>query len=63
MAKKEKIFPLNTIGGRIQRKRHELNLSRSEFYDLIFENSIEDGSAGSDSSKEKTVYNWESEKT
>ena len=63
MAKKEKIFPLNTIGGRIQRKRHELNLSRSEFYDLIFENRIEDGSAGSDSSKEKTVYNWESEKT
>lgn len=63
MAKKERLFPLNTVGGRIQRKRHELNLSRSEFYDLIFENSIKNGSAGSDSSKEKTVYNWESEKT
>lgn len=63
MAKKEKIFPLNTIGGRIQRKRQELNLSRSEFYDLIFKNSIEDGHAGSNHSKEKTVYNWESEKT
>lgn len=63
MAKKERFFPLNTVGGRIQRKRHELNLSRSEFYDLIFENSIKNGSAGSDSSKEKTVYNWESEKT
>ena len=34
MAKKERFFPLNTVGGRIQRKRHELN--RSEFYDLIF---------------------------
>lgn len=63
MAKKERFFPLNAVGGRIQRKRHELNLSRSEFYDLIFENSIENGSAGSNSSKEKTVYNWESEKT
>lgn len=63
MAKKEKIFPLNSVGGRIQGKRHELNLSRSEFYDLVFENSIEDGRAGSNHSKEKTVYNWESEKT
>lgn len=63
MAKKERFFPLNTVGGRIQKKRHELNLSRSEFYDLIFENSIEDSSAGSDASKEKTVFNWESEKT
>lgn len=26
MSKKEKIFPLNTIGGRIQKKRHDLEL-------------------------------------
>ena len=28
MSKKEKFFPLNTVGGRIQKLRHEMNLSR-----------------------------------
>lgn len=59
MGKKEKIFPLSTVGGRIQDKRRKLNLSRSKLYDLIYQNGI----AGSDSSKEKTVYNWESGET
>lgn len=61
MPNKERFFPLSTVGGRIQERRHALNLSRSELYDKVYNN--DNGSAGSDSSKEKTVYNWESEKT
>lgn len=61
MSKKEKIFPLNTVGGRIQNLRHAMGLSRSQLYDLVYEKH--DTQAGSNSSKEKTVYNWESENT
>ncbi len=59
MGKKEKIFPVSTVGGRIQKRRHELKLSRSELYDKVFT----EGNAGSDNSKDKTVLNWESNKT
>lgn len=61
MPKQEKDFPLSTVGGRIQHRRHVLNLSRSELYDKVY--TSDNGKAGSDSSKEKTVYNWEAEKT
>lgn len=56
MSKKERLFPISTVGGRIQKRRHELKLSRSELYDLVFC----EGKAGSDSSKDRTVLNWES---
>jgi len=59
MGKKEKIFPISTVGGRIQKRRHELKLSRSKLYDKVFTK----GNAGSDNSKDKTVLNWESSKT
>ena len=61
MSKKEKFFPLNTIGGRIQKLRHEMNLSRPDLYNSVYKN--ETSEFLSDSSKEKTVYNWESGKT
>jgi len=61
MPKQEKSFPLSTVGGRIQERRHALRISRSELYDKVYQSGK--SCAGSDSSKEKTVYNWESEKT
>lgn len=61
MPKQEKLFPSSTVGGKIQYRRHILNLSRSELYDKVFD--VDKSKAGSESSKEKTVYNWESEKT
>lgn len=63
MGKKEKIFPINTAGGKIQYLRHEQKLSRSELYDKVYQINKRDSSAGSESSKEKTVYNWEANKT
>lgn len=63
MGKKEKIFPINTVGGKIQHLRHEQKLSRSELYDKVYQINKRDSSAGSESSKEKTVYNWEANKT
>lgn len=37
MSKTERIFPLNTFGGRIQnRRKNILKISRPEFYDLIY---------------------------
>lgn len=63
MAKKEKIFPLSTVGGKIQNLRKKAKLSRSQLYDLVYKISECDYNAGSDNSKEKTVYNWESGKT
>lgn len=61
MSKKEKLFPLNTVGGRIQKLRHEMNLSRPDLYNSVYKN--ETSEFLSDSSKEKTVYNWESGRT
>lgn len=61
MPKQEKFFPLSTVGGRIQERRHALKLTRSELYDKVYKSGK--SAAGSDSSKEKTVYNWESETT
>lgn len=56
MPKKEKIFPLNTFGGRMQDlRKNRLNISRPEFYDLIFPN----GNVATES-KSRTVKNWES---
>lgn len=63
MSKKEKNFPLNTVGGKIGELRKKAGLSRSQLYDLVYEISGCDYRAGSDASKEKTVYNWESGKT
>ena len=59
MSKTERIFPLNTFGGRIQnRRKNILKISRPEFYDLIYP-----GVNISDDSKSKTVKNWESGET
>lgn len=56
MSKKEKIFPLNSFGGRIQDLRiNRLKISRPEFYDLIYPN----GNVANES-KSRTVKNWES---
>lgn len=56
MSKKERIFPLNTFGGRMQDlRKNRLNISRPEFYDLIFPN----GNVATES-KSRTVKNWES---
>lgn len=56
MSKKEKIFPLSTFGGRMQDlRKNKLNISRPEFYDLIFPN----GNVATES-KSRTVKNWES---
>lgn len=56
MAKTEKIFQLNTFGGRMQYRRREvLKLSRPEFYDLIYPNENI-----AKESKSRTVKNWES---
>ena len=56
MSKKEKIFPLNTFGGRIQDlRKNKLEISRPEFYDLIYPN----GNVANES-KSRTVKNWES---
>lgn len=63
MGKKEKLFPLNTVGGKIQNLRKKAKLSRSQLYDLVYKISECDYNAGSDNSKEKTVYNWESGNT
>ncbi len=57
MSKKEKIFPLNTFGGRMQDlRKNRLKISRPEFYDLIYPN----GNVANES-KSRTVKNWESE--
>lgn len=56
MAKKERIFPLNTFGGRIQDlRKNRLKISRPEFYDLIYSNENV-----ANESKSRTVKNWES---
>lgn len=56
MSKKEKIFPLSTLGGRIQHQRKDiLRISRPELYDLIRPNE----NVSSDS-KSRTIKNWES---
>lgn len=58
MSKTEKVFPLNTFGGRIQHRRKEiLKMSRPEFYDLIYPNENI-----ATESKSRTVKNWESGK-
>ena len=56
MSKKEKVFPLNTFGGRIQTLwKNGLRISRPEFYDLIYPN----GNVTNES-KSRTIKNWES---
>lgn len=56
MSKTEKVFPLNTFGGRIQDlRKNRLKISRPEFYDLIYP----DGNVANES-KSRTVKNWES---
>ena len=56
MSKKEKVFPLNTFGGRIQDlRKNKFEISRPEFYDLIYPN----GNVATES-KSRTVKNWES---
>lgn len=58
MSKTEKIFPLNTFGGRIQhRRRNVIKISRPEFYDLIYPNENI-----ANESKSRTIKNWESGK-
>lgn len=56
MSKTEKLFPLNTLGGKIQNRRiNILEMNRPEFYDLI-----RPGENISNESKSRTVKNWES---
>ncbi len=59
MSKTERIFPLNTMGGRIQNRRITiLKKKRYEFYDLL-----RPGENISNDSKSKTIKNWESGET
>lgn len=62
MAKKERYFPLNTIGGRIYTLRNELGYlgdpGRIAFYDFLF--SDEPGEKDiHPETKRKNIYNWE----
>ena len=63
MGKKEKIFPLNTVGGRIREQRKKAGLREFQVYDLVYGINGLDSRAGNDASKRKTVYNWESSTT
>ncbi len=58
MGKKEKIFPKNTIGGRIYELRNKLGFNtpsgRVDFYNFLYDNVDIDNE-----SKKKNVYNWE----
>ncbi len=56
MSKTEKMFPLNTLGGRIQNRRiNILKKTRPEFYDLV-----RPGEKIGNDSKSRTIKNWES---
>lgn len=58
MGKKEKVFPKNTIGGRIYKLRNGLGFNtpsgRIDFYNFLYDNIDIDNE-----SKKKNVYNWE----
>lgn len=58
MGKKERVFPLTTIGGRIYELRNKLGFNspsgRVDFYNFVFDNE-----KISNESKSKNVYNWE----
>lgn len=58
MPKKETVFPITGLGGRIQQIRITAGLDRKQFYDCV----MPDESGITDDSKEKNVYNWESGK-
>ncbi|MCD8101700.1 MAG: hypothetical protein LUE26_03880 [Alistipes sp.] len=58
MSKKEKKFPINTTGGRIQHLRHKIGLTRSQFYD-----AIRPGKKLEKESKARTALHWESGET
>ncbi len=56
MSKTERMFPLNTLGGRIQNRRiNILKKTRPEFYDLV-----RPGEKIGNDSKSRTIKNWES---
>lgn len=56
MSKTERLFPLSTMGGKIQNRRITLlNKTRPEFYDLL-----RPGENISNESKSRTIKNWES---
>lgn len=58
MSKKEKVFPKDTIGGRIYELRNKLGFNtpsgRVDFYNFLYDNVDIN-----DDSKHKNVYNWE----
>lgn len=59
MGKTERMFPLNTMGGRIQNRRiNVLKKTRPEFYDLV-----RPGEKIGNDSKSRTIKNWESGET
>ena len=59
MSKTERLFPLNTLGGKIQNRRiNILNKTRPEFYDLV-----RPGEKIGNDSKSRTIKNWESGET
>ena len=65
MGKKERLFPISTIGGRIYALRNKLGYpgddGRIDFYNFLF--SDDSGEKGiHDESKRKNVYNWECSK-
>lgn len=56
MSKTERLFPLNTMGGKIQNRRiNFLKKTRPEFYDLV-----RPGENIENDSKSRTIKNWES---
>lgn len=58
MAKKEKIYPLAEIGGRIQHARLDKGLDRLDFYNKVY--GLKPGEGIKPDSKIRTVNNWES---
>ena len=63
MSKTEKIYPLSTIGGRIQHLRRQQGLRREELHELIAEKQISRVFSYDPQSQYKTIKGWESGKT
>lgn len=58
MSKTEVLYPSNTFGGRLQKRRLEMNLSRPALYDMVKSDNMD----VDEKSKSKTIKNWESGK-
>lgn len=63
MSKTETVYPLSTVGGRIQNLRRQQGLRREELHELIAEKEISRVYTDNPQSKYRTVKGWESGET